>query len=734
MACTRSRPKSSAEARKFVLLVPLVSGVLGGAAGCAPVGAGITDHILTGALAAAVTFAAAYASGPSLILASAIVVAAGDSWPLHFLGAVALLGTLLADRYSRDLRLAHAVLGTVIVQALLRLPWTAPARGSAAVALVAMLLITISGVRGAPPRSQRVVAISALALTAVAIVVTLAAVYAVVRSHTLLGAAERETRNGVEAARAGNRNQAADAFAAAGRHFDDASAWTGSWLTLPARQLPIVGPQLRVLDTVASIGVRTIPLVSRSITRVDPNQLRLVDGRLNLATVASYRPIFDQLERATSAAKRRLARLPRTWLIPTLDDRLARFEVTVAKADDSAYTADEAVTLAPYLLGGSGTRTYLLAIVSPAEARGSGGVLANYGVLTVSNGRLRLAKIGRSADLTTAGPRTKHLSGPSEYLARYGKFDPATTWENVTMSPDFPAVGDVMAQLYPQSGGVAIDGVIRLDPVAFAGLLKLTGPVRVAGLPLALNADNVVQFLLRDEYTLITDKQQRVDLLGNLARVVFDRLTSGRSAQPSTFANALSPASRTGNLALWFRDARSQAFAHRIGTDAELPALRGDTFGLIVQNGGGNKIDYYLQRSVRYTATVNGASGHVSARAEIVLHNGAPSSGLPSYVIGNAVGLPIGTSRLYVSLYSPFALKSLRMDGRPFGVLPEREGGRNVFSAFIDIPPGRTRTIELDLDGSVDLSGAHYRFEYLAQVLPNADRVDLAIRTVGAQV
>src|SRR5207248_6942895 len=136
------------------------------------------------------------------------------------------------------------------------------------------------------------------------------------------------------------------------------------------------------------------------------------------------------------------------------------------------------------------------------EARGSGGLMANYGVLTVSGGRVHLAKVGRDPDLDEAGTNPKRLTRPPDYLARYGKFEPAQTWENVTMSPDFPSVAEVMAQLYPQSGGVPIDGVIRLDPVALSGLLRLTGPVRVPGLPVTLDTHNAVRFLLRDEFTL----------------------------------------------------------------------------------------------------------------------------------------------------------------------------------------------------------------------------------------
>ena len=111
----------------------------------------------------------------------------------------------------------------------------------------------------------------------------------------------------------------------------------------------------------------------------------------------------------------------------------------------------------------------------------------------------------------------KKLTGLVDYQARYDKYDVANTWENVTMSPDFPTVAQAIVQLYPQSGGTKIDGVIEVGPEAMAGLLTLTGPVHVPGLSFALDSQNVAKFLLHDEYTLVTDQNERADLLGNIA-------------------------------------------------------------------------------------------------------------------------------------------------------------------------------------------------------------------------
>ncbi len=107
---------------------------------------------------------------------------------------------------------------------------------------------------------------------------------------------------------------------------------------------------------------------------------------------------------------------------------------------------------------------------------------------------------------------------------------------------------------------------------------------------------------------------------------------------------------------------------------------------------------------------------------------------MPFYVIGNELGKPVGTSTLYVSIFSSLSLQRATLDGRDLALLAEQELGRKVYSSYVDIPPGGTRTLTLTLSGSVDLSGGNYHFDYLAQVLPNPDRVDWTAQVAGGRV
>ena len=640
----------------------------------------------------------------------------GGSLVLHALGLVLLVSLVVLARRGPLEPVAGALVAAAAVQGLLRLPISSPTYASAGLAALGTVPILASAAARSRGAGRRIVVRTGLAALGFVLLGAAIAGFVALRTRSLLDDAERSARVGVDAAKAGDRPRAATEFARAEQGFRDAADIAGAWWTWPARQVPVVAPQVRTIDKVVAIGARTMPLAAAGVHDVDPDRMRLHNGRVDLAALKEYLPVFQRLSAGPLA------------------DALAKFDRTVAKADDSAQTAQEAVALAPRMLGGRGTRRYLVLFVTPAEVRGSGGLIANYGVLVARDGVLRLESLGRGPNLSVTGAPVKHLSGPKEYLARYGRFDPANTWENVTMSPDFPSVARVAAELFPQSGGTNVDGVISLDPVALRDLLTLTGPVSIRGLPEQLDAANVVQFLYHDQYVLGVSQDQRINLLSDVARATFDRLTHGRSASPSQFSNEMSSALADKNLTMWFKDAAEQDFAVRIGGDGSVPAAAGDSLGLIAQNAGANKLDAFLHRRVTYSATVNVDSGREQAKATITLSNDAPSSGLPAYVIGNEVGLPMGTNRLIIAAYSRMALRAATLDGRPLQLVGEREFGRNVYWAYVDVPATSSRTIVLDLEGAVDLSRGSYTFDWFSQALANPDRLDWSLHVEGGHV
>ena len=73
----------------------------------------------------------------------------------------------------------------------------------------------------------------------------------------------------------------------------------------------------------------------------------------------------------------------------------------------------------------------------------------------------------------------------------------------------------------------------------------------------------------------------------------------------------------------------------------------------------------------------------------MTVRNDAPPSGLPSYVIGNTSGLPEGTSKDILALYSPHTPRVDRpIDGAPATAAAQVEFGGPVYSTSVQVPPG----------------------------------------------
>ena len=112
---------------------------------------------------------------------------------------------------------------------------------------------------------------------------------------------------------------------------------------------------------------------------------------------------------------------------------------------------------------------------------------------------------------------------------------------------------------------------------------------------------------------------------------------------------------------------------------------------------------------------------------QVELQNLAPAEGLPPAIIGsNDQGLPLGTNRMLLSVYSPFPISAASLDGRPVAVETQREFGRLVHTVLIDLPPNSSSALHFELAGFADLSDG-YDVHLPLQPLVSTDEVRWAV-------
>ncbi|MFM8311226.1 MAG: DUF4012 domain-containing protein [Ilumatobacteraceae bacterium] len=397
------------------------------------------------------------------------------------------------------------------------------------------------------------------------------------------------------------------------------------------------------------------------------------------------------------------------------------------------------------MLGADGPRRWFVAFTTPVEARASGGYMGSWALLTIDDGLMELTRFGNTLELNQAGagqPRT--LTGvDDDYVANYGTFIYAdqqqrrigpAAWSNITTSPHFPTVAATIVELFPQCGGTDLDGVMMLDVYAVARLMEITGPITIdqpgggtsggsggtsSGPDLILDAGNAAQYLLLDQYR-IANQDLRRDALEAVARTTFDALLDATFPAPPQIAELMSPMTREGRLAAWATRDDEQQVLSRLGIAGELPAVGdaldaqgapavsdfadgafGDGFTFTLTNATGNKIDYYLDGTADYRVQIDRRRGTVEGTLTITLTNTSPTTGWGSGIIGNELGLPAGTNRTWLSIYTALPPTRVLVDGGDEGARRTVERGWWMVSRQLDIAPGDTVTVVVDTRGRI---------------------------------
>ena len=685
------------------------------------------------AFAVSVTLTAAKSRRWTWVFLAGVSATAATGRTVTAVGLVALgvaLAAVLADVRRRPL---GALIGALSVQVLLRLSLDAPLGTSALIAAVAVAPVLVSGLLRCSDLTRRRVRTCAVVATVAVGLAGLGLSVAVFQSRHDVSQATAEARDGFNAARDRNGDLAVERLYAASTHFTAANDRLNSPWAIPARLVPILGHQANVIETMTAQGAALADTAASATADADIDALEFNDGRIDLGLLQQFEGPLERSTAALQASSDAVDRTDSPWVLGPLRTRVAAFDRQVQEALPQAELASTAVRLAPDLLGGVAPRHYFIAFTQPAESRGLGGFVGNFGELTATDGKLDLTRSGRIGELRSAtDPATRHISGPADYLARYGRFQPQDFLQDVTLSPDFPSVAKVFAELYPQAGGRAVDGVIVVDPVALAAFLNFTGPIQVAGLDQALTSENAADILMRQQYlTFQDDESQRVDFLDEASRITFEKLTAGDIPGPRQAADVLDPVVDQGRLAVYSIHPDEQALFERVGADGALPPVGdGDFVSMVSQNHANNKIDIFMHRSLDYRARFDPSTGQVDATATIRLTNDAPADGLPQAVIGNNDrGLPFGTNDVYLSLYSPLGFTGATLNGQPLSMESQRERDRWVYSAIVRLGPGSSADLVIDLTGQI-APDTVYSLTVAPQPLVNPD--DITVTVTGA--
>lgn len=476
---------------------------------------------------------------------------------------------------------------------------------------------------------------------------------------------------------------------------DDARDRLGNPLVAPLRALPLVGDDLGVVtelataaSTVVDAGIEAVAAIEALPGGLDALAPR--DGALPVPAIEQLAAPLRSAADATAAARAGVADTPADGLLTPVADARERVLELLDPAAAQAETAAGLATHLPALLGGDEPRTYLFGASTPAALGGTGGFIGSIALLEVDDGELEFGEFEATNDLENLPPGTLEppVEADAERWARYGG---TGSWLTLNRSPHFPASATAMERLWEATEDREVDGMIVVDPFALEALLELTGPVEVPGFT-TLDAGSAVDYIANEAYQQFEDPDRRKQLLGAVAATAFQSFLEGDAsdADPVSSVRTLGDLAANGHLLVHAEDDATQRALSRAGVTGELRDPDGDLVSVSLNSGTASKVDYYASREEDYEVTLL-EDGAVASELEVAIANDAPTSGVPSYVIGpNNPTLDAGDNLVNVSVHAADGARFIDVppetDDGPAGL--DTELGHPVHDGWVRIPSG----------------------------------------------
>jgi hypothetical protein len=499
---------------------------------------------------------------------------------------------------------------------------------------------------------------------------------------------------------AGEIDVAHAAFTQAEGSFREALEETRHPLLRLASFLPILGRTIDTVHAAAEAGqlvAEGARLTTSTLTRLSmaPGGLGSGKGAIPLEHIEKIGRSLERTRSLTARAGEIIRRSESSLILGEVAEARAEFVEELAAADKALLSATALTRELPEFLGAEGTRRYFFGAQSPAELRGTGGLMGAYSILTVRDGRLDFSPFAPVQSLKNLASGDIPPPDPSLF-DRYDRFGGSWFWLNTNMTPDFPSAATAIERLYAEVEGEELDGTILADPFALQALVAATGPVEIEGTDIILAPENTVQVLAHDAYAEFTDPATRKLVLGESAKLVFDQfLNVTVPTDPAGAARTLVQTAADGHVLLHSAEPEIQRAFELVGAAGKLRDPKGDYLGVFSNNAAANKADYYLEPRIRYEVRLE-TDGTATATAAIHLENNAPDSGESPLIIGpfNEDFVP-GENKTFLSTYCASSCRLESFEGSRGAEIngSQEELGHPVFSTFADMPSMTSSTL-----------------------------------------
>lgn len=497
----------------------------------------------------------------------------------------------------------------------------------------------------------------------------------------------------------------------------------GSWPLGVAARVPVFGRSIRLAQAIAAgagaMAHMSIPMVSAAA------QMRSSGVNATALTQASNATAaFAQASQQAIAA----VRAQQAFLVGAVPR--AQFLAAATGAESTATKLADGMRVAAGFWGPTNSNRYLVLLQNPAELRGTGGLIGEYGVIAASPQGPSLVSLAPYRVLNSA--LGTGFPTPSS-LAAYRNFGVGRDVTDVNIPPDFPAVARLLSAMYRRATGVAVQGVVAVDPQALGDILQVTGPIKVGGTE--LTGSSAAPVLLRRSYVqFASNNPARHAFLRGVAASTFRALRMGAQRHPLALAQALATAGSGRHLQFYLASTAGEQLVTTLGLSGSTVAPTiGDELAVYGVNTAGNKLDAYLQRTITDHIQLS-SDGTSTSSISVQLQTQVPS-GLPRYVVGPfAPGMQPAVDKENLSMLLPpgSAYTSVTVNGQSAAATTASAFGGTVVTNPLSLLSGLGATVRYEVVHpnavQTDGRGLSYGLTIFPQATASPDKVAVAVQ------
>lgn len=445
-------------------------------------------------------------------------------------------------------------------------------------------------------------------------------------------------------------------------HVSKAYKQTSSPLWQLASVVPYAGDDISAVRTMVAamenISSQALPQLLQAADNIDLNNVHVENGTIEISGLeASQRPLQiadDTIDKATREVK--TVKAVKTPHVAQIADALTTAETYCEKLDSMVHSLNSIVQVLPSMLGteshaNDAPRNYLILAQTNAEARPSGGLPGSLGLVTVQGGHVSLQPFVSDSEIQNADEPVVDLTAEERLLFtdKLGK-----DIRDVNFTPDFPRTGEIVSAMWNRQYGVAVDGVIAIDPLFLQNMLAVTGGVAMPD-GSTLDGANTAQTLLHDVYARMTP-QETDEYFAVAAQAAFDHIMQN-AGNFKSYVKALSTSVEQGHVMVWSAHEDEQnliadsAISGKLITEGAKPQV-----GVYISDETESKMDWYLHREVTTEFQKVARNGANQYTVHIKLQNTMTAEEAASeaeYVTGGGNIVPKGQIKTALFIYAP---------------------------------------------------------------------------------